>query len=226
LSEKEFRLDLAIDLEDRFEWDVYHHDKYKEYSGLERKIKKFHMSNAKGYPDLYCYTKLEEFPIIAIETKICDGLNTFTKAINQVEKYVNDEDAKYIALDQEVPRPNIILVASPDSYYNDILYLWSGPETFSGRWVDIKTPERLKKVKKRNKKKNGSEVYSVLIKGRRSGIVAVEFMQGESMSFAFDYLVDRMLWQRGCAILKHDLFMYNGTNYSLGKERPKQRSLF
>lgn len=217
MAEKDFRLKLSLDLEERFNWEIYHHEKYKSYSDLEKRIKKFNMKNAKGYPDLYCLTDIEEFPIIAIETKVSEGLGIFTKALDQLEKYVNDEKAVYLIDNEEVEKPEIFLIASPDSYYNGYLYVWSEKEVICGdRWVRINRYVHTLQKSKEKYYLNDSKVYKKRIKiNLKSGELIIDFKTGEFASNSFDFLFSRILWRKKCAILKSDHFQYNNKKYRL-----------
>jgi len=258
MDEKEFRLKLAIDLEDRFGWDVYHHDKYKEYSDLEREINKFNIRyeqqpEKKGYPDLYCYTPFEEFPRIVIETKISDKLDTFTKAIIQVEQYAKDKRAIYSIDGEDVDRPDIVLLASPDSYYNGYLYIWAGQDPCWTRWIEYMHPmleHNIVEDQIGSKRVHTSKVYKTEFTSRKTGNTAVCIKSGEMASHCFDFVLNRVLWKINkplppskrkktdeeepmprCSILKSDTtngkkyFELSNKKYFLERIK-KQRSLF
>jgi len=90
--------------------------------------RKFTISNIRQYPDIYCRTKIEEFPSICIETKLSNRLGNLTKGFFQVQKYISNlYRASYKISNKEVDPPSLILIATPFSVSRGILYLWNNP---------------------------------------------------------------------------------------------------
>jgi len=118
-SEWQYRLKTIFELD-------YGHTVYDEMHFINTKNKD------RGRLDLYVMTNPEwehheVFPVIGIECKLLEkqGMGWLIDSQKQMSRYVNP-DSIYSRDGQRYPNLEICLIATPESFYDGVVYKWNG----------------------------------------------------------------------------------------------------
>lgn len=124
-TEAEFHLHLARLLESKFPFcRVWLHE--------GRWPRKFHVRGVRSYPDLYVMTDRSwkyhlDYPSFAVEAKL-PQLGWLIESLEQVQRYDDLRTvARYDAGPKPLPAPRMVLLATPESIGEGILYDWEAP---------------------------------------------------------------------------------------------------